>query len=380
MAIEAEAGPVWAVGLMCGTSMDGVDAAALCSDGVEIAAFGPAMALSPAYREAERAELMALGAALAEERVSPEAARSAPIARAVDRIHAAAALALAPQLSEPPALLGYHGQTVWHAPERGVTVQLGDGAWLAATAGVDTVWDFRTADVAAGGQGAPLAPAYHWALARWLGAQDPLVFLNIGGVANLTWVDPQSPAPDAPGAVLAFDTGPGNALIDDLIRARTGAPCDLGGAIAAAGRPERLLARSNAAAAYIARPGPKSLDRNAFRGVMGAVEGLSTEAAAASLTALTADCITAAQAHLPGTVSRWLVCGGGRYNRALMGMLADRLPAPVEPVDADGIDGDMLEAQAFAYLALRAARGLPISAPGTTGCAAPTLGGRLARA
>ncbi|GMG83572.1 anhydro-N-acetylmuramic acid kinase [Paralimibaculum aggregatum] len=371
----ADAAPVWALGLMCGTSMDGVDAALLETDGERVTGLGPSLALEPAYDGPTRTRLADCMSAWAD----GTGGRDTALGRAVDRIHAAAAIGLMARHDAPVAALGYHGQTVFHAPERGLTVQLGDGAWLAETTGVPVVWDFRAADVAAGGEGAPLAPFYHWALARRLGAAAPIAFLNIGGVANVTWIDPRAEAPEAGGALLAFDTGPGNALIDDLVRARTGMPCDRDGALAARGRAQPGRLASNAASAFLARRPPKSLDRNAFAALGARVAELGLEDAAATLTAFTADCVAAALPHLPEPPARWLVCGGGRRNPVLMARLADRLGAPVEPVEAAGLDGDMLEAQAFAFLAVRALRGLPLSAPGTTGCPSPLTGGRISR-
>jgi len=376
---------LWALGLMSGTSMDGVDAAMLRTDGMEILGLGPALAVARPAGEAVR---RVAGAWRDHRKATDEAARAtlAESEAAVLDDHAAAVMAV---LAEPaqdggpmPDLVGFHGQTVGHAPEEGWTWQLGDGAALARRLARTVVWDFRSADIAAGGQGAPLAPFYHWALARHLGLTAPVAFVNIGGVANVTWVDPAAPAPEAPGALMAFDTGPGNALIDDLVRARTGRAYDAGGALAAAGRADPRALQSNALADYLARPGPKSLDRNAFQQIREGVAALATEDAAATLAEVTAASIAAAEAHLPRRPERWIVCGGGRRNADLMRRLGDRLAASVDPIEAvcgSTIDGDMLEAQAFAYLAVRVLRGLPTSAPGTTGCRAPVSGGRVSR-
>jgi len=373
-------GPLWAMGLMCGTSMDGVDAALIETDGHRVTGFGPTLALSPAYNARARRLLAETGTAIADALESGGAPDPVLLAEAdatVDAIHLAAVTALAARSDRAPDIVGYHGQTLFHAPERGLTHQAGNGAWLAAAAGLPVLWDFRSADIAAGGEGAPLAPFFHWALARHIGAETPVAFLNIGGVANVTWVDPAAEAPEAPGALVAFDTGPGNALIDDWVSARAGVAHDAGGGLAGAGTVHARLLASNAAAAYIARRGPKSLDRNAFQAVLAAVEPLSAQDGAATLTGFTADCVAAALAHLPAPPTRWLVCGGGRNNTTMMAMLASRLHAPVDPVEAVGLDGDMLEAQAFAYLAVRGLRGLALSAPGTTGCGVPTGGGQI---
>jgi anhydro-N-acetylmuramic acid kinase len=375
--------PIWALGLMSGTSMDGVDAALILTDGEAVEAFGPSETFL--YRDDEVPFLRAVAAEWRHYRPAVDEDAVAELAAAgteVLRVHAEASVALmagAARRSDPPlpAVVGFHGQTVAHLPEEGWTWQLGDGAALARVLNRPVLWDFRSEDMAAGGEGAPLAPFYHFALAKHIGAAAPVAFLNIGGVANVTWVDPAKPAPEAEGALVAFDTGPGNALVNDWMRARIGEPMDSGGAAAAVGRVHRDRLGSNSARAFLDRRPPKSLDRNEFRGVLAAMEGLTTNDGAATLTAFTADCVADALRHMPAPPSRWLVCGGGRRNFTLMRMLAARLEAPVEPVEAAGLDGDMLEAQAFAYLAVRVLRGLPTSAPATTGCRSPVCGGRV---
>ncbi len=272
------------------------------------------------------------------------------------------------------AVLGFHGHTILHQPEAGRTRQIGDGALLAAETGIDVVCDFRARDVAGGGQGAPLAPLYHAALAAELA--KPLAVLNLGGVANLTWIG--AGADESEGAVRAFDTGPGNALIDDWAARHSGRPLDLDGALARAGRTDEAALASLLEDPYFARPPPKSLDRDAFD--PGPVAGLSPADGAATLTAFSAAAVARALDHLPVPPRRWLVTGGGRHNPALMAALAERLEAPVAPVEAVGWDGDALEAQAFAYLALRSLEGLALSLPGTTGVARPMPGGVVHRA
>lgn len=354
--------PVRALGLMSGTSLDGIDAALVETDGEGIAGFGPARTFP--YPPEVRARI----------RAAFGWAPAGAVEAELDARHITAVQAL----GGGPEAVGYHGQTVAHDPAGGRTRQLGQGGRLAVALGLPVVWDFRSADMAAGGEGAPLVPFFHHALARRAGLAGPVAFLNIGGVANVTWADPRIADPAAPGACLAFDTGPGNALLDDWMAARTGAPCDRDGAAASAGRVQAERLDHRAAGAFLDRRPPKSLDRDAFAAVLGALDGLSTEDGAATLTAFTAFCVADALRHFPSSPSRWLVCGGGRRNPVLMGMLAERLPG-VEPVDAIGLDGDFLEAQAFAYLAVRVLRGLPTSAPGTTGCRAPVCGGRIAR-
>ena len=206
-----------------------------------------------------------------------------------------------------------------------------------------------------------------------------MCFLNLGGVGNVTWADPEAEGPEAPGALVAFDTGPANALIDDWMRTRAGASCDLDGAAAAAGRVHEDRLARNSVSDWLARRPPKSLDRNDFAQVSSGMEGLGVEDGAATLTALSARCAAAAQAHLPGPAAAWILCGGGRRNPTLARMIAEQVEAPTLSAEEAGLDGGLMEAQAFAYLAVRALRGLPLSAPGTTNCAAPTVGGRISR-
>ena len=364
------AGPMRVAGTMSGTSLDGVDAAVLETDGITISGFGPS-AFRP-YPQAERAILRAaLGS-------WPGAAQSEAAAQVVEAAHAA----LLPGLWEQgaaPGLVGFHGQTLAHEPRGRGTHQAGDGSRLAGLLGLPVVWDFRSADVALGGEGAPLAPFYHWALARHIGAQAPLAILNLGGVANLSWVDPAAPAPEVDGALLAFDTGPANAPIDDLIGARTGAARDEGGRLAAEGRVDARRIEDWLTRGYFARIPPKSLDRAEVAAFAAGLDDLSLQDAAATLAGLAAAAVAAGFAHLPAPPSRLLVAGGGRHNRGLMVALAARLPCPVAPVEAEGLDGDMIEAQAFGYLAVRVLRGMPTSCPGTTGVAAAVGGGQVSR-
>ncbi|MEO1122106.1 MAG: anhydro-N-acetylmuramic acid kinase [Pseudomonadota bacterium] len=369
----------WAIGLMSGTSLDGADAALLNGDGSRVHAFGAC-----AYREYSDGERKVFRAAMRRAAETPtselrrhpemfasEATLSADIhAELIERL-------LAQDAAETPELIGFHGQTLIHRPEEGFTLQIGDAARLAKRIDVPVIHDLRLNDMAQGGQGAPLAPFYHFALARMMEADAPVAFLNIGGVANVTWVDPRAAAPEAPGALLAFDTGPGNALLNDLIGARTGAAWDTDGAAAAAGRVDEGALKQLLDNAYFEATPPKSLDRGDFPKAPELMRSLGLQDAAATLTAFTAASIERAQDHFKVPVSRWLVCGGGRHNPQMMRMLSERLSAPVEPVEAVGFNGDMIEAQAFAHLALRSNAGLPLSAPATTGVQAPATGGQL---
>lgn len=359
-----KAGIVRALGTMSGTSLDGVDAAVIETDGERINAFGPS-AYCP-YSEAERATIRAAfgrwpgepGVEVAAKVV--ETAHTALLARFQD-----------------VDLVGFHGQTLAHDPAGRGTHQAGDGAVLAEALGLPVVWDFRSADVRLGGQGAPLAPFYHHACARWMGAVQPLVFLNLGGVGNLTWVDPRIKAPEAPGACLAFDTGPANAPINDLMLARRGLAQDQGGALAATGQVDQAILDRFLSHGFFLKMPPKSLDRNDFNDLLTDVQPLSDADAAATLTAACAVSVARGSDHFPSAPAQILVTGGGRHNQTLMRMLAESLSCPVLPIESAGLDGDMLEAQAFAYLAVRVARGLPTSCPSTTGVAAAVGGGNI---
>jgi len=362
----ARDGPVWALGAMSGTSLDGVDAAMVRTDGVSIQAFGPS-----AYRPYSAGEQGLIRAALGRWPGEPEVAAAA---EAVEIAHAE----LLSRFTGAE-VLGFHGQTLAHDPGGRGTHQCGNGALLAQVLELPTVWDFRSCDVTMGGQGAPLAPFFHFACARRIGAAGPIAVLNLGGIANLTWIDPRAPGPEAPGALLAFDTGPANAPINDLMRLRLGRDHDEGGALAAQGRPDEAFVAMVLEDPWFDLAPPKSLDRSDFDGLIDHLDMLCDADAAATLTALAAASVAAGQIHLPAPVGRILVTGGGRRNAALMAELRRRIPGSIEPVEAVGLDGDMLEAQAFAFLAVRVLRGMATSAPGTTGT--PTLvgGGQISR-
>ena len=345
-----------ALGLMSGTSLDGIDVAMAETDGDERVILGPSLTIPypTAFRERLRSLLGGVG----------------PVAEVEDeltRLHAEAVEQFFVNHSGTAIdIVGFHGHTILHRPAERRTWQLGNGGLLARLLGRDVVADFRSADVAAGGEGAPLAPLFHAALAAAL--PKPLAILNIGGIANVTWVGALS-------AILAFDTGPGNALIDDWVRRRTGAAADFDGALAHAGRASAAHVARFLASPFFRRPPPKSLDRNDFRDIL--PEGLSLEDGAATLTEMTAAAVAAAVRHFPMPAHEWLVCGGGRCNPALMQALGRRLGVMPRPVEAVGWDGDALEAQAFAYLAVRSVRGLPLSLPSTTNVPRPISGGRL---
>ena len=360
-----------AIGLMSGTSLDGVDVALVETDGETIRRLGPT-AFRP-YRDDEQALLrVALADAAG---ITDRTSRPGALAEAeqlVTRAHAEAVesfFATQRLAAEAVAVVGFHGQTVLHKPAARLTVQIGDGPALASRLGIRVVHDFRAADVAAGGEGAPLVPVFHQALARSLKLAHPIAVVNIGGVANLTYLDDDADP-------VAFDTGPGNAPIDEIARRRTGAACDRDGRLAAHGTVHEEIVTRTLAHSFFGRRPPKSLDREQFARLP--VQALSTEDAAATATAVVAESIARARDHLPQVPATWIVAGGGAHNPALISMLKERIGASVLRADEVGWSADALEAQAFAFLAVRSLRGLPLTFPSTTGVPRPMTGGVLA--
>ena len=353
---------------MSGTSLDGVDAALLDTDGKSMARPGPSLTL--AYAPDTRALLRAAldeARAVAQGAPVPQSIREAE--RLLTEAHSEAVKALLQKTglsAGQVALLGFHGQTILHRPERHWTWQIGDGALLARLTGIDVINDFRSADVKAGGQGAPLMPLYHAVRVREAGLAEPLVVVNIGGVAQVTYIKDD--------LVLAFDTGPGNAPIDDWMHRHSGRPVDENGAFAATGKVNGAALDQMLASAFFARLPPKSLDRMDFG--MEAVEALAPAEGAATLTAFTAASLARAREHFPQMPETWIVSGGGRHNKTLMTMLKARVNAPVISAEEAGWNGDALEAEGFAYLAMRSKLRLPLSLPTTTGVKQPMTGGR----
>ncbi|TDR85529.1 anhydro-N-acetylmuramic acid kinase [Enterovirga rhinocerotis] len=371
-----------AIGLMSGTSMDGIDVALIETDGTSLrvrsGGNGHVEPLGPTgYRPYSEAERALLRQALADaEAITERAERPGCLGEAealITRAHAEAVEAfLAAEGLDADAIevVGFHGQTVLHRPAEGITVQIGDGQALASRLGIPVVYDLRAADVAAGGQGAPLVPVFHRALAEASGFEAPLAILNIGGVANVTLIGDE-------GRLLAFDTGPGNALIDDWMRDRTGRALDDGGRTAARGRPDGALLAWLLMHPFFVQKPPKSLDRNWFSHRLAGQ--LSTEDGAATLTAFTAQATARAVDHARETPTRWIVAGGGARNGELMRLLKHHLRVEIATADAVGWSSAFLEAQAFAYLAVLALAGEPITFPTTTGVERPMTGGVLAR-
>jgi len=353
-----------AIGVISGTSMDAIDVSLVTSDGHDAVSFGAGAAYP--YRDATRRALQAVIAdaerAAAEPLVELEAAVTA------DHLAAIRSYVADRQLDWAGIdLVGLHGQTIYHRPERRFTRQLIDGQAVADVLGIPAVDRFRHADVAAGGEGAPFAPLYHRALAQRL--EQPVMVLNLGGVGNVSYIDGET--------VVAFDTGPASAILDDFMLRRLGRPYDADGALAASGKVHEDLVIGFMANPFFDRPAPKSLDRNDFHRRARVVEGLPDADGAATLAAFTVESLVAALRHVPRAPRRWLVGGGGRLNRHFMASLAARLGVPIDPVEAVGWDGDALEAQIFAYFAIRSVKGLPLSLPSTTGVPHPLTGGEL---
>ena len=350
-----------ALGLMSGTSVDGVDVALIETDGERIGSFGTFLTV-PYPDEARRTIRAAFGAG-----------HPSDITSAADRLVTDAHVAAVRRWSQDSGValstldvIGFHGQTITHRPERRFTWQVGDGAALARAFGVTVVSDLRGADVKAGGQGAPLVPVYHAALAHDL--PKPLAVVNVGGVGNVTWIG-------ADGALLAFDTGPGNGPIDDWCARRAGQRFDADGALAALGKVDRTRLEHFSEHRYFVRTPPKSLDRGDFTDSW--AEGLSVADGAATLTWGTARAVARAARHFPAPVVQWVIAGGGAHNPTLLKAIAEETKGKVVTADSLGWNGDAIEAQAFAFRAARSLRGRPISFPGTTGVPRPLTGGRL---
>jgi anhydro-N-acetylmuramic acid kinase len=356
-----------AIGAISGTSMDGIDVAFVRTDGARIERTPHAR--SYPYAPGLRAELLDLLR-------DPARAEHDPLADLEMKVTLAHADAVARMMVEcglsrsDVSIVGMHGQTVYHRPERRFTRQLADGALAAKRLGIDVVSRFRNADVAAGGQGAPFAPLYHRALAADLDL--PVMVLNLGGVGNVTYLGRE--------ATIAFDTGPASALLDDFVRRRRGIPYDADGALAASGTADAGVLARLMDNPFFDRAPPKSLDRNDFHARAKIVETLGDADGAATLAAFTVEATRAALRHVPEAPKRWLVTGGGRLNAAFMAGFARAFGVPVEPVETVGWDGDSMEAELFGFLAVRSLRGLPLSLPTTTGVPEPMPGGVLARA
>jgi len=362
-----------ALGLMSGTSLDGVDVALIETDGRLVKALGPT-----GYRPYSEQERILLRQALAEAVHLPQRDARPGILREAERAvtaaHAEAIAAFTAQhriTAEDVDIVGFHGQTVLHRPERKLTVQIGDAAALAKAIHIPVMHDFRAADVEAGGQGAPFVPVYHRALAQSLGREGPIAVVNIGGVSNITYIDGAD-------TLIACDTGPGNALLDDFMFRVARQPFDCEGRMAAQGVPDQAWVARALQLPFFSLPPPKSLDRNDFAGLR--LGEASPADGAATLTAFTAAAIAQIAPQLPKAPRSWIICGGGARNLTMMRMLRERLaPATVESAVSFGWSADAIEAQAFGFLAARGLKGLPLSYPTTTGVPIPMTGGVVAR-
>jgi anhydro-N-acetylmuramic acid kinase len=362
-----------AIGLMSGTSLDGVDVALIETDGRRVKAFGPT-----GYRPYTQNERGLLRQALTEavnlpqRDARPGILREAEQAVTVAHAEAVAAFTAQNRLSrEDVDIVGFHGQTVLHRPAQKMTVQIGDATALARAIHIPVMHDFRAADVAAGGQGAPFVPVYHRALAQSLEREGPMVVVNIGGVSNITYIDGAD-------TLIACDTGPGNALLDDYMYRTMSQPFDCDGRLASQGVADQAWVARVLDHPVFALPPPKSLDRNDFAAL--ALREMRPADGAATLTAFTAAAIARIVPLLPKVPLNWIVVGGGARNLTMVRVLRERLaPATVEAGDVLGWSTDAIEAQAFGFLAARGLKGLPLSYPATTGVPMPMTGGVIAR-
>jgi anhydro-N-acetylmuramic acid kinase len=363
------------VGLMSGTSMDGVDAAILYTNGEDIERHGPSLTLP--YPESLRADIKnVIEIASSLPAITNENETINAVEADITDFHSEVVFEIEKMLGGGKGLIdivGFHGHTITHRPERGWTWQIGNGGRLAGNTGINVVSDFRTNDMDNGGEGAPLVPLYHSALLQKSRKYNTVAVLNIGGVANVTWVKLSESGELED--IVAFDTGPGNAMLDDWMEVHTGTAMDSGGDTAATGLNHEEIIMGLMASPYFDEKPPKTLDRNDFN--MQSARGLSLEDGAATLTSFIVEAVVAAQSHFPSPPEVWYVCGGGRHNKTLMRRLRRHLPTLVDPVEVLGWRGDALEAEAFAYLAARSLRNLPLSLPSTTGCQMPVSGGVL---
>lgn len=374
-ATAGKANVVTAIGLMSGTSMDGIDVAMVRSDGDTVAERGAFLTI-PYKPDFRRRLTDALDTAKSIRKRDERPGNLGELERELTLLHADAVetyLSRFALAADRIDLVGFHGQTVLHRPERHLTVQIGDGPLLAGRLGLPVVYDMRADDMRAQGEGAPLAPAYHGALTRNLDREHPVAFVNIGGISNITSVD-------ADGVLNAFDTGPGNALIDQWVEMKAGIPFDQGGAIASEGQLLRRLIDPYLDAAFFdVSSKRRSLDRNDF--LPPDPQEANLEDGARSLARLTAEAILKSSRNLPEFPRTWVICGGGRSNRMIMEDLEDLLSAhdaTVLSAEAVGLDGDAMEAEAWAFLAIRSQKGLALTWPETTGCSRPVTGGKMA--
>ncbi|MCF6198680.1 MAG: anhydro-N-acetylmuramic acid kinase [Hyphomicrobiaceae bacterium] len=358
-----------AIGLMSGTSMDGIDAAIIRTDGENLLERVQGAALHKVYSPSNR---KLLAAALEVVQTEGETAQLVKLAASMINIRHAQIVKELLQNAGLEArkidMIGFHGHTILHRPEQAQTLQIGDGGWLSTKTGIPVVADLRQADIKAGGQGAPLVPVYHQALVKQAGLELPVAVLNVGGVANVTYIGTD-------GELIAFDTGPGNALIDDWVKQNGAGDMDKGGEIAAKGRVKESVLAALLNNSYFSQDPPKSLDRNHFS--LERLEGISLEWGAMTLTSFTALATSRADFFFPAPPNKWVICGGGVHNPVLMAEFQKRLSGEILSAEDLGWSSDFMEAEAFAYLAVRSLKGLPLTFPGTTGVEQPQTGGVL---
>lgn len=354
------------IGLMSGTSLDGIDAAILKTDGYNH--LEPLGFLTLPYDDVLRNEIRLC---LGKKDKTPETTRKIENKITLKHVDIVQALIEKENLkAQDIDLIGFHGQTIYHNPSLQKSVQLGNGSLLAEKTNIPVIYDFRRADMESGGEGAPFLPLYHRARISSCAVEKPCLILNIGGVSNITWIGENED-------ILAFDTGPGNALMDDLIYQRTGQRYDESGILASKGSVNGHVLNILTDTAYFEKNPPKSLDRDEWD--LNLFQNLNTEDALATLANLTVFCISKGLEHLPIKPENCFVTGGGRYNDFLMKELSQKLDIPVSPVEFLGWNGDLLEAEGFAYLAVRSLLGEPLSLPKTTGVPYPQTGGILVR-
>lgn len=348
------------MGLMSGTSCDGIDGSLLKTDGQKIYEFGPNIYF--AYPDAFQGVIQKhLGAS----HPSPEIDQ---LEKQLTQFHGDVVKEIQHKFPHKIDLIGFHGQTLFHQPPK--TWQIGDGAFLSQLTKTDVAFNFRQNDVCLGGQGAPLVPIYHQTLVQDL--LKPCAIINVGGVSNVTWIGQGD-------ELIAFDLGPGMALINDWVYRLTQKPFDEGGALAQRGTIHHDLIKKWCGHSYFAKPYPKSLDRNQFTGIFEDIESLHGEDGLATLTAFTAQTILKGLALLPHFPTTVLLSGGGRKNGFLFELIAQLMPAKtqVARIDILGFDGDYIESQAFAYLAARVKNNLPLTFPLTTGAPTALCGGQI---
>lgn len=355
------------LGLMSGTSLDGIDAALIKTNGIDVSDIGPGISIPYSSEFRARLKQGVEAAGVEDTPVSDES-----LIRDITGLHVEAIQQLLSQEScdskwGRPQLIGFHGHTTLHRPSRRYTQQIGDSVQLADVTQIPVVSDFRKQDVEAGGQGAPLVPIFHSALCR--SQEKPACFVNIGGIANVTWIG------NAEDDLVAFDTGTGNGLLDAWVEQKIGKRFDEGGALAGSGQSCASTLCALMKHPYFSQTYPKSLDRSDFN--LDLLAGLSVEDGAATLVSFTVSSILQGLEQCPSPPLSLYVTGGGRHNKTMMAQLSARSPCPTYPVERHGWNGDFIEAQAFAFLAARRCLDLPITFPQTTGAASPMTGGQI---